>query len=129
MTKDRPIRFATRAGGLLIAAFAVGALPWPGEARAFAQNKPFILYFSDKAGDPEPRSSIPLRPNVLQQFFVYVRNTTDNDTKVTVELRVGKIPVEGSAVTFPVKGKGAFTQVRFGPQVPPVPPPAPPPAP
>ena len=73
----------------------------------------FKLLFSDKPNDPAPQPSLPLRPTVQQQFFVYVQNNTAADDQVTVAVLAGGSPVDGLIETVPVKA-GKVSPVIFG---------------
>src|SRR5437764_648577 len=100
MSIRRHALWRVRTLGLLAAVLAVGALTQTGQVRAAQKaDGKFKLFFSDRPNDLAPRSFVPLRPNVQQQFFVYVQNLTDKDEAVTVQLEAGGIAVEGSAVT------------------------------
>ena len=129
--------FANRLRWLLSLAVmaALATLLWPVTAQA--QEKQFALRFSSKSGDAAPRASMPLRPNIAQDFFIYVDNLNAQNGMVKVEIRAGGKPIDGGVkeVTIAIKPAQKFTQVSLGKppeKAPPVapgaapPPPAPP---
>ncbi len=118
-TRRRPLLWVRTLG--FLAVLIVGAAQGPAELRAAQKaDSKFKLFYSDKAADPAPRDFLTLRPNVQQQFFVYVQNLTDKDEPVTVQLEANGNPVEGSPVAVMARGNRSFTQVAFG--LPPAPP-------
>src|SRR4051812_35464690 len=61
--------FRVRSLLFLAAVLIVGSAPRPGELRAAQRaDSKLKLFFSDRPNDPAPRSFLPLRPNVQQQF-------------------------------------------------------------
>jgi hypothetical protein len=109
----------------LIAAAALLAVlaAWPAAfgGRLAAADK-FKLLFSDKPDDPEPKPNIPLRPNVEQKFYVYVKNITNAaEKKVKVELLAGDAPV--AAVELPEIKADETVAAPFGLTPPPAAPP------
>jgi hypothetical protein len=83
--------------------------------RAAQKEGKFKLLFSDRPDDPKP-SEIPppLRPNVLQKLYVYVRNANPNEEKVVVEVQAGGAAVPNGTKEVPAKGNGT-TLVEFAP--------------
>jgi hypothetical protein len=74
----------------------------------------FKLRFSNKAGDPEPAAALPLRPNLVQDFYIYVENLNAQAATVKVEIRADGKPVEGGATTVELKAEDKFKQAVFG---------------
>ncbi len=105
-----------------------------GPAAAHAEDKTYMLRFSTQAGDPAPGASLLLRPNLTQDFYVYVDNLQGKTGKVKVEVRAGGKVIEGGTVTLAIQDKQKITPVLFGqkeaapekPAAPPAPPAAPP---
>jgi hypothetical protein len=93
-----------------MAALATLLLP----AAAHAQEN-FALRFSSKSGDDAPRVSMPLRPNIAQDFFIYVENLNNQAGTVTVEIRAGGKPIEsGVAADVMIQNTDKFKQISFG---------------
>jgi hypothetical protein len=91
-------------------------------------DKGLQLLFSTNPKEPtEPMRSLLLRPNVTQEFFLYVQNMTGNPRKVKVELQAGGQPVANGTATLEAQ-KGA-NRVVFAAASPAPGPGQPPPAP
>jgi hypothetical protein len=101
-------------------------------ATASAQAKDFALRFSSKAGDTEPREIQKLRPNIVQDYFVYVENLNNKAGTLKALIQAdGKTIDGGESQPITVKADQKFVQVAFGPKPAekaptPPPPPAPP---
>jgi hypothetical protein len=119
-----PTRFRFLA---LLTVVAASAVLWPTAARA--QDKPYALRFSSKAGDPKPRASMPLRANQLQDFYIYVENLQKQKATLKVEIRADNKVIDGGVGTAEMDPTQTYSQAIFGkPAAPPekAPPPAPP---
>ena len=93
-----------RRGPLRVGARSAGRRParrLPGAGGLYAQkpDAKLKLFFSDRPNDPAPCAFLPLRPNVLQNLYVYVQNLGDKDETVAVQLHVNAGPVEGAAAS------------------------------
>jgi hypothetical protein len=96
----------------LLAVAAANALCW--SAAAQAQEKQFALKFSSKAGDPSPRASLPLRPNLTQNFFVYVDNLNGQNAKLKVEVRADGKVIDGGSADVTMEAGQKITPIVFG---------------
>jgi hypothetical protein len=106
-----------------------------GQARA-ADRGDFKLLFNT-VPDPATAREFPLlRPNVVQDFYLFVQNNSATEEAITVDVLEGDKPIDGGSVTFTPKAKGV-TAVPLGKAPAPAPadkpaappPPAPVPAP
>ena len=88
-----------------------------------------MLRFSPKQADPAPGASLLLRPNLTQDFFIYVDNLQGKNGMVKVEIRAAGKAIEGGAVTLPIQAGQKITPVVLGPKEAPPEKPAAPPAP
>ena len=96
-------------------------------ALALGQDREKIFVFSsdpDKLVDP--KADLDVRPNTGQEFYLFVKNPTDDDRELTVELRgpTGSNLVARQKVPIP---RGQYARVRFAKPAP-QPAPAVPPA-
>jgi hypothetical protein len=83
-----------------------------GQARA-ADKGDFKLLFNTSP-DPATAKDFPLlRPNVVQDFYLFVQNNSATEEAITVDVLEGDKPIDGGSVTFPAKAKGV-TAVPLG---------------
>ncbi len=87
------------------------ALLAPSGSRAADITK-FKFLYADKPDAATARDNLLLRPNVKQQFFVYLLNENPTDETVTVDVLAGEDEKPLRSVTFTAKA-GARTFVNF----------------
>lgn len=71
------------------------------------------IYFSDRSDDPDPDLTLPLRPGILQKFFIYVKNPDAAKKTVTLQVYANDKPIPGASQTLAVEPR-ATAQVFLG---------------